>query len=878
MKKVAYGCAKLALAAFVLLLAACGGGGGGGGGGSDLSTAPGLALSPTSLTFSAIQNDPLPSTQNVQVTITNPAAIGIIVGFPTGVTPPTWFDQNSSFSCTPSLTFCTLGAAINTTSLPPGTYTTTLRFVIGDTPQHALAFRDLPISYTIQPRVGFGVSPTSLSFAQLQGAGTPTPQSLALSELAGASYVWNASINYASGSGWLTLDGGSITGGAGLPATISVGISPQPALGTLNATIHLTGNGHTRDVPVSYTVSEPSLSPAPATLTFSAANQGATPATQDVTLSTQGSLPLNYTTSVTYGAGASGWLNAPASGSAPGPLTVGVNTTNLPLGTYTATLFVKSAAQNVPISITYGVVRPSLTFSPPSPTFTITTASLPASLSQTVGVGSTGTPLSWTATSSQPWVSVAPASGTSGAPVTLSLDPTQLDTLDAGSRSATITFAYTPPGGTATTSPLSVTLDLQIPKVTSVNPYVATSGTSLGVILRGTGFSNPGATSVDFAGTAGTNATVVSDTELRVTHPSLTAGSYRVSIPNNLGNPGIVRSTANLVVGDAPVYAAATIAYPAIPAGSDARVIKQLIYDAERKALLVMIQYTSGGFSATSREIHRYAFNGSSWSTTPTVIPIAFAFGDMAATLDGKTLLVTNTNAIQEYDMATLMPGASTSVALGSVLSPFLDQLAVANDGNALVTSGIFGSGFTPTFAFSVANRTFTPKDSLFHADAGGSADGSLLVLSENGLSPPPAQFAYNASTSTLSPTVLNANLSFPALDRSATRILLGGFSVYDSGFQLLGGIGGSSPQSQALSPDGKRAYAADRISGGVFVPTRLRTFDLTAPLVAGQFPEIIGSPTSLPSDTGTAVMTVSPDGGTVFIAGTDSIVVVPAP
>src|SRR5882672_7336690 len=117
MKKLTHGCAKLALAVFVLLLAA-----GGGGGGSDLSTAPGLALSPTSLSFTAVQNGPLPSTQNVQITITNPAAIGILVGFPTGVTPPTWFDQNSSFSCTPSLTFCNLGAAINTTSLAPGTY------------------------------------------------------------------------------------------------------------------------------------------------------------------------------------------------------------------------------------------------------------------------------------------------------------------------------------------------------------------------------------------------------------------------------------------------------------------------------------------------------------------------------------------------------------------------------------------------------------------------------------------------------------------------------------------------------------------------------------------------------------------------------------
>jgi len=457
----------------------------------------------------------------------------------------------------------------------------------------------------------------------------------------------------------------------------------------------------------------------------------------------------------------------------------------------------------------------------------------------------------------------------------LSLVPSQLDTFEAGTRSATITFSYTPPNQGPTSAPLSVSLNLQIPKVTSVNPYVAISSTSLEVILRGTGFSNPGGTAVSFDGTPGTSPTLVSDTELRVTHPSsLVAGSYRVSVPNQLGNANIVRSTANLVVVDAPVYAAATIAYPAIPPGFQ-RVARKIIYDAERKALIVHLAYANASGIPQSSEIQRYAFNGSTWSTTPTQVPLSAPFNGAAATLDGKRLLVTSGSAIQEYDMATLAAGASTSVALGSVLSPFLDKLAVANDGNALVTSGIFGSGFTPTFKFSVADRTFTQSDSLFLADAGGSADGSLLVLTENGLSPPPAVYVYNASTGTLSPTSLFENLSFPILDRTGNRIMLSGFTIYNRSLQELGGlaIGGSFTESHTLSPNGLRAHAADTLLG----PKLLRTFDLAATPVAGQFPEI-GPATTLPSDPGRGVMTVSPDGGTVFIAGTDAIVVVPAP
>jgi len=965
----AYCRARLALAGVVLLLAACGGGGGGGGGTADLSTAPGITVSPTSLSFAATRNGALPPTQAVQITISalNAAFVGLAV--PAG-NSPTWLDLSQA-----RLTRTSWTAAIVSTNLAPGTYTTTVQIGIGDINGNVLAYRNVQVSYTVQPLVGLGANPQSLGFSQLQGAAAPSSQTLGITELGGASYAWNASVIYQSGSGWLNVNGAGSASGATLPTSLTVSINATVALGTLNAVIRLTGNGHTLDVPVSYTLAEPTLTRSPASLTFNALRLGSAPATQDVTLTTQGSLPLNYTTSVTYGAGASGWLSVPASGTAPGAVTAGVNTTTLPPGSYTATLGINTAAQSLSVSVTYVVSEPtltrspatltfnavssgvlpasqdvtlstqqnlglgfsasvnygsattgwlnaptsgtapttisigvnttnlvpgtytatvvlttaaqtvqigityvvatsSLTFSPTSPSFVIDTTSLASALSQNVGVGSTGVTLSWTAASSQPWLTVSPPSGSSGTQVTLSLVPSQLDTLDAGTRSATITFSYAPPNQGPASAPLSVSLNLQIPKVTSVNPYVAISSTSLEVILRGTGFSNPGGTAVSFDGTPGTSPTLVSDTELRVTHPSLPAASYRVSVPNQLGNANIVRSTANLVVVDAPVYAAATIAYPAIPSGFQ-RVPRKIIYDAERKALVIHLAYANTSGIPTSSEIQRYAFNGSTWSTTPTQVPLSAPFNGAAATLDGKRLLVTSGNAIQEYDMATLAAGASTSVALGSVLSPFLDKLAVANDGNALVTSGIFGSGFTPTFKFSVADRTFTQGTSLFIPDAGGSADGSLLVLTENGLSPPPAVYVYNASTGTLSPTSLFENLSFPILDRTGNRIMLSGFTIYNRSLQKLGdlAIGGSFTESHTLSPNGLRAYAADTL----FVPKLLRTFDLAATPVAGQFLEI-GSGTPLPSDPGRGVMTVSPDGGTVFIAGSDAIIVVPTP
>jgi len=864
--------------AFAIVLAACGGGGGGGSsGGSDPSTASGLTVSPTSISFTAVQSGAIPPTQNIQITISRPDAVAIVVGFPPSVTPPTWLDQSSNrFSCTPSLSNCTLTAAILTTLLAPGTYATTLRFAITDAGHNILALRDVQMSYAIQPLVGLAASPQSLSFGQLQGAAAPATQTLGISDIGNASYAWNASVIYQSGSGWLNINGAASASGATLPTSLSISVNASGTLGTLNAIVRVTGNGYMLDVPVSHTVSEPTLTRSTASLVFNAPSHGVTPATQDVTLSTQGSLPLNYTTSVTYEPGAAGWLTVPANGTAPGAVTVSVNTTDLAPGIYFATLFVNTAAQTVAVGVTYAVASPSLTFSPASASFTINTASLPAALSQSVGVGSTGAALNWTAASSQPWVTILPTSGSSGSTVTLSLDPVQLDALDPGLHSATISFSYTPPGGSLTSTPLTVSLNLLLPKVTSVTPYVATSGTSREVILRGLGFNSAAGADLKFGGSASvpaTGYTVLSDTEIRVTHPSLTAGpALRVSIANQLGNPGIVRSTADLVVVDAPVYAATTIAYP----NATAKRPLNIIYDAERQALVVGVAYSFAG----PGDIFRYPFASAAWQQPPTTLSVP-TYHDLALSLDGKNLFAVLDLSINQLDSVTLAPGPSANSPVSS--PSFLAGMTLANDNNAVVTIGL-GSGFTGTYRYSIRDRSFVIPIAgdwnLLSAPTGAaSADRSRIVLIQSQVSPAQNIYQYTASNGLLSHVNLPLE-SFgtrPALDRSATRMILSGSLVYNGNFQKLGNIPFSS--TVALSPDGSKAYA---YSSG----TVLRTYDLTGTLAnpdTDAFPEIGTTGTPLPSDPGLppgvlAVMTVSPDGGTLFIAGSDGIVVVPAP
>jgi hypothetical protein len=854
--------AQILCVAFTLLLAACSGGGGGDSGGGT----PALSASTTSLSFTAIQNGSTPPAQQVVLTISGGT---VFIGIPS-VT-------GSTFSTSFAITGQTTGAITVTPVAPtlaPGTYagTITVRGCLTD----PCASNDVAgspvvinVSYTIQAQTGFSASPQSFSLSQLQGGPAVAPQTLSLSDLNGGSYAWNASIVYQSGSGWLNINGASAASGPSLPASLSLSINSSLTPGTVNAIVHITGNGNSIDVPVSYTVSQAQVTPSPAQLTFNATNGGASPPTQSITLSTQGGVPVNYTTAVAnYSAGASGWLNAPSIGTAPGTVTVGVGTTALTPGTYTATLVVSTDTQTISIGVTYVVATSSLTFNPSSASFTIGTASLPAALSQSVIVGSTGGSLNWTAASSLPWVTVSPASGFSGATVTLTLDPAQLDALDPGTSSATVTFSYTPPGASATSTPLSVSLNLLLPKVNSVTPYVATSGAPEEVILRGLGFLNAGSTDVMFNATAvsPSSYTVDSDTQIRVTHPSLAASSYRVSFPNQLGNPAIVRSAANLVVVDAPVYAATTIAYP----DATAKQPLNIVYDAERQALLVGAGLPIAG--AQNGSIYRYTFSGSAWSVTPATLAVS-DFRDLALSLDGKKLIAVRGLSINPLDPITLAAGAPTSAPFSSAF--FLRGVALANDGNAILTTGVNGgTGFSDVYRYSVGDGLFSaPVGSLYSAISGASADGSRAVFVQGGLSPPQNVFQYSASNSALSSVNLPLAqlLRGSVLDRRATRIVLNGNLVYDASFQQLGKIPGSS--AVALSPDGSKAYAYT--SG-----TLLNTYDLNGTLdLNGFFPEIGPPGTTLASDPGSnPVITISPDGGFLFIAGSDAIVVLPAP
>lgn len=943
----------------VLALTACGGGGGGGGGSNDA-----YSVSPTGVTFVATQNGPVPSPQQANVSVNS----GIV-----------YIRVETTGAAVASANFVVTGTTTGTITInpvsptmSPGTYSGTVT-VYGCADQFCTSSvagspKVINVTYTIQPRTGLSATPQSLSFSQLQSAAPPAPQTLALSDIAGGSYAWNASINYISGSGWLTVNNSGSTNGASLPMSLSVGINPLSSMGTYSAVIRVSGNGNNIDIPVSYTVRVPLVTAAPTSLTFSAvSHDSATPATQSVTLSTEASLPVSYSAVVVYGAGASGWLTAPATGSAPSSMTVGVNTTGLNAGTYTATLRLTTATQNLSIGVTYLVRAPqvtrsptqlsfssfrqgatpsaqsvtintensisvpyttnisygigasgwlnlpasgtapgglsasvnttnlnagiytatitvlpgygatsftvgvtyqvqnaTLTLTPAQLSYTITNNSTSADLTRTVAVGDSGISLGWSAVASVPWLSVGTASGTTlgngtTVAVSMALVSSELEELRPGSYTGNVTFSYTRPDTSVGTMQVAVTLNMNVPLLNFVAPYVAIANTTNTFIVRGQGFTGLTANEILFGSTSPSTINVVSDTEIRGVLGALTAQSYPVTISNQLG---LNRSRANLVVVAPNNYAAVFFT----SAGTKTRVV----FDDERRAVYVVNRGTL--------TLERYLFDSgtATWVSSSLSLP---QLQDAGLSTDGTQLVAVSDGAVRVLDPSSLTQ--TQQIAFGTTTSSVhLRQITFANNGKALLATGIYGSGFTPLYLYDMLETTVTPiqASSYFAGTAnfaplGGSSDGARIVFGDSGVSPAQPVRYYNASTGTLIVTGTARNVSRVVLDRDATRVVLNQTEVFDSNLAYLGSLP-STTGAVVLSPNGTIAYTYDGLSG------QIRKFDLNGALVAGIYPEvgIATVPVGAPISTAYPVMGISRDGNTLVVAGDQKVVIMPAP
>jgi hypothetical protein len=412
-----------------------------------------------------------------------------------------------------------------------------------------------------------------------------------------------------------------------------------------------------------------------------------------------------------------------------------------------------------------------------------------------------------------------------------------------------------------TTSTVSVSYQIS-PVVQLVTPYVETANDSGDVVIRGLGFRSFNVTGVSFGDTPAASFTLVNGTasDIRAVHPALPAGSYPVRlIASNF--QGEITTTATLVVVDPPAFAATTLAYPA--GGLDT--VRKLVYDAERRALLVVSD--SGGGA-----IARYQYSGSAWDAP--IVQTA-GFRDMVLSTQGTSLYSVTSTSLVPVDPVTLATG--TAVAAPSLnTDAFLKNIVVGNDDVALITSGLNGTAQSNSyFYFPAVNSMGSTGNPQVEATPVYNGLGTLayLIFGHPTLTGDQVLQRY----SVLSGQFVNSSISHRqtrlglAISRNGNRIVVNGARVYSDTEFLLGSLPDTTA-AIALKPDGTRAYTYDPTAGGVLV------FDISVNRDGAAYAPL-GAPVPLAGDPGSNPrMIISPDGGTLFLAGGQQIVVQPTP
>jgi hypothetical protein len=318
-----------------------------------------------------------------------------------------------------------------------------------------------------------------------------------------------------------------------------------------------------------------------------------------------------------------------------------------------------------------------------------------------------------------------------------------------------------------------------------------------------------------------------------------------------------------IVVNTPPGFPLTTLRRPETGGGPS-----NLIYDAERQALFFI--------DPQNHRILRYAFSDG-WSGTSVTLG---GVTSIALSPDGTELVEAGLpGSIVRLDPVTL-----ATLSLVNFPSPFgLDTIAFANDGSTIGTA----QGTAEIVRYDMlAQQVVTPvlwSEGTSRRRIFASADGDTLILALYGdfWSRDRRIYVHDASPPALSSAawrVRPPTTSFPSalsMSRNASRIIMvndtpgeTAITVYDADFNALGTLPWRA-SALVLSPDGNFAYAYYPPQGS------LRKFDLSVP---GSVTEIGAGTVLAPANTSMFEMTISPDGGTLFLAGPTSVVISPAP
>jgi Viral BACON domain len=450
----------------------------------------GLVISPTGLSFIAVQGQSNPSNQALNLSLTNSCG-GSIVPWQ-AISSNSWLTVAPASGQLRGAMSSVTSVGININGLAPRAYYGQITFIVGQSTQ------TVAVQLVVQPAPPpaepiMSASPLNLNFSNTQGQPNPSGQVVTIANNGSGPLKWNTSVNQLASS-WLNA---APSGGAVAPRqTGQVTVSVDTSLltpGTYVGQVILNGkdiggheaSGSPQTITINLVVQPPCVltQPSSSALTLNYTQGGTAPSAQNVTFTGTGSCawPLNWVTAPQQ---LPAWLSlSPASGSikASGDIStmqVSVNTTGLLPKTYTQSISISATdssgihAQGSPqtLTVTLTVLQPcSLQSLPASLTFTAVQGQPASPASQPFTISEAGGckyPVSWTAvgdSGSSTWLGISITSGSnngSGSTLTVTISST---TMAPGAYTGNITVSATDSNGvtiqgTPQTIPVTLTI------------------------------------------------------------------------------------------------------------------------------------------------------------------------------------------------------------------------------------------------------------------------------------------------------------------------------------------------------------------------------------------------------------------------------------
>ena len=366
------------------------------------------------------------------------------------------------------------------------------------------------------------ISSAELEFTQYIGGPKPPAQPLTIQS--GLPTTFRAQLLTPSGSPWLSLSSGTVQ----TPATVDVSVN-----GTgLNQGIH---HGHI----VVTGATAANVRSVHVTLAMKSANLAVTPGLLDFEYQIGGALPLPQTVSVTVpvpavftisSASVGNWLSGTLTGVG---AAIRVNPSGLQPGIYQGTVVISAPSLNTTrgVAVRLKVTSPGVTVSPtslvfdyfigsalPAPTQVSVANSAPTAFSASLSTASGGN-----------WLKLNPATGTTPATVSVSVDPTNMN---AGTYTGSIVFESGGANGGTTNLPVELRIRSITLTVTGL-PDVVTPTQQLPFEIRSASASSPavsGSLVLMFAPNVATPCSGVCDEMLQFATGGRTLG---FSIPAN---------------------------------------------------------------------------------------------------------------------------------------------------------------------------------------------------------------------------------------------------------------------------------------------------------------------------------------------------------